>query len=242
MFVITYPFIGHPALMIFKSCSYSVYQNYINDFDYFYIAGDDAYVLMDNMRAYLSSPRVDKLKNGYLDQISSVHHDTSKASSQMRPRPLLFGGPYTHKGAANIGGGGGYILNQAALKLFGENGVSTWYPHLTDSREDLLISGFFRGQGVYVTDTRDESYGSRFWYTAEQACNFEGHGPMDTKFLRQKYGLYFPVGMDSASKQQVAFHMKHDWKRLKTMNLTPLDLMYRYHAYFEHWCENGQQK
>jgi hypothetical protein len=171
------------------------------------------------MRAFLTSPRVELLKNGHLDKISLVHIDKANATSQQRPRPLLFGTPFYHKGMINIIGGGGYILNQAALKLFAEVGLPTWHADRVDSREDLLIGGFFSDIGVFVSDTQDETGGSRF-----------GNGGKNPKMLRDIYGLDFGRGIDSESKYKIAFHLK------KAAGLARSAEHYMYNAFFHDWC------
>jgi hypothetical protein len=46
------------------------YDNFVNDYDFFFIAGDDTYVLVDHLRLYLKSDQVKKLEDGHLDRIS----------------------------------------------------------------------------------------------------------------------------------------------------------------------------
>jgi hypothetical protein len=46
------------------------YDHYIDDFDYFYICGDDTYVLVDHMRHFLLGDHMKRLQNGYLDKFS----------------------------------------------------------------------------------------------------------------------------------------------------------------------------
>ena len=47
------------------------HDNFLHDYDYFHIAGDDAYVVVDNMKAYLQGEQIKRLLNGYIDNISS---------------------------------------------------------------------------------------------------------------------------------------------------------------------------
>lgn len=39
-----------------------IHHNYINDFDYFLIGGDDMYYIMENLYAYLNSEEIVSLK------------------------------------------------------------------------------------------------------------------------------------------------------------------------------------
>lgn len=69
------------------------YSHYLDEFDYFYICGDDTYVNVDNLRLYVDGSQMDRLKNGYLDRISSIESDIANAQrwAKERPRPLLLG-------------------------------------------------------------------------------------------------------------------------------------------------------
>jgi len=86
------------------------YKNYLNDYDYFHICGDDTYVIPDNLRAYLMGTQVDALLNGHLDQFSTINGKVARWKTT-RPRPLLLGFPITfsegkHKVAYAAGGSG----------------------------------------------------------------------------------------------------------------------------------------
>jgi len=68
------------------------YKHYLNDYDYFHICGDDAYVISDNLRAYLMGEQVNNLLNGHLDDFS-VMNGRARRWKKQRPRPLLLGYP-----------------------------------------------------------------------------------------------------------------------------------------------------
>lgn len=188
------------------------------------------------MRAYLSSHRVEELKNGFLDKISTIHSIGANFTAQFRPRPLFFGSPYYYGATATIAGGGGYVLNQAALKLFGQLGVPTWFNNATDSREDFIMGWFFADNFIYISDTQDEAGGGRFGGTGENAWRYNGIGPNLPWYLWKKYGLANDCGIDAVSKQQISFHMKDDKGRLNSMGYSTADENYRYHALFNDWC------
>lgn len=49
------------------------YEQYRDEYDYFYICGDDTYVVVENLRLFLQDSRIDELKDGFLDAISGGH-------------------------------------------------------------------------------------------------------------------------------------------------------------------------
>lgn len=61
--------------------------NYITEFDYFHIIGDDGYVHVDNLRKYLNSREVRRLENGYLDEIARHKYFIQSASQWIGVRP-----------------------------------------------------------------------------------------------------------------------------------------------------------
>jgi len=56
-----------------------VYDNYLDECNYFYIGGDDVLVAVDNLRSYLNGPEV-------VDEIAHIH---GKVVVEM-PLPLFF--------------------------------------------------------------------------------------------------------------------------------------------------------
>jgi hypothetical protein len=82
---------------------YYAYKNYRNDYDYFFICGDDVYLVPDNLRAFLGGTQVLSLLDGYLDAFSRRECSQPGGShvgvaQAMRPRPLLLGQPMVRLG------------------------------------------------------------------------------------------------------------------------------------------------
>jgi hypothetical protein len=71
------------------------------DYDYFFVCGDDTYVVMDNFKSFLQSPEVHQLENGHLD-VYSKKSQAAHSIAQIRPRPLLFGRPKWDSGRARV--------------------------------------------------------------------------------------------------------------------------------------------
>ena len=75
-----------------------VYKHYFNDFDWFLKTDDDAYVIMENLRYFLSA------------------QDTNK--------PIYFGHKFkTYIKSGWFSGGPGIVLSKEALRRFGEAGL-----------------------------------------------------------------------------------------------------------------------
>ena len=77
------------------------YKHYLNDYDYFHICGDDAYVIPDNLRAYLMGEQMNNLLNGHLDDFSVMNGRAARWKKQ-RPRPLLLGYPLHYSQGRSI--------------------------------------------------------------------------------------------------------------------------------------------
>ena len=196
-----------------------------DEFDAYYIGGDDVYVAVDNLRAYLLSEQVEKLQNGHLDTISQRHQDAQKWAT-VRPRPLLLAIPMFRVKGIYPSGGPGYTLNRAALDLFGTEGLSKFRVNSTTSQEDVYMGGFFQERGIYTTDTRDEKGAWRYYGGLEAMYKFNGvMSPVAPRKMKRRYKnlTYYP-SIDGVSSQAVSFHLKDYGTPAEVPNL-----IYRYH-------------
>lgn len=215
------------------------YENYINDYDYFFIAGDDVYMLVDHLRHYVKSEQVKKLQNGHLDRVSIKYAAVANETATMRPRPLLMAQPMLFRNKPVIAGGGGYVLNQAALDMWGKRGADTFRTGWVDPREDIFMADFFIENHVYLSDSQDDKGGWLFHGTAQTTSEFNGrNSPIIPQQLQRRFNFSNNIGIDDISEHQISFHLKDCKRRLAPMNLTTNDLMFRYHAFFKSWCAN----
>jgi hypothetical protein len=202
------------------------YDHYLDQYDYFYICGDDTYLVMENLRAYLAGDEIDRLLHGFLDQIAIKNAEAQKWKTQ-RPRPLLIGQPQhrrKRRSAVFPAGGNGYVLNRATVELYGQQG-RLFLENLTDSREDLFMGDFLGSVGAPVVNTQDQNGGWRFFGKCAQGTyNFNGvRSTIQPIVLERNFGIKTLQGMDSFSKQLISFH-------LKNCEASAEDLMYRYHS------------
>lgn len=215
------------------------YHHY-QDFDFFHLCGDDVYIVLDNLRAYVDGPEVAKLENGFMDKISAngAYVNAAKKWASVRPRPLIFGVPTLHRQIPVIAGGPGYLLNRAALNVYGEKVMSRFLPANHDSREDVFIALGFAAEGIFLSDQKDYKEGERWWGgSAQSAYNFDGTSPIRTKRNFGKLGLRYLKGIDLISEQFISFHLKDDKSYLKKSNITMGDWMRRYHVVLNGLCK-----
>lgn len=120
-----------------------IYKHYVNKADWFLKADDDTYVIVENLRYFLSNK------------------DTNK--------PLIFGHHFDYNGNAKmayVSGGAGYVISKAALALFGQNrqSVKTCEEghELLGKSEDWQFSACLKDLGVKLGNSRDKLGNSRF--------------------------------------------------------------------------------
>ncbi|GFH50411.1 hypothetical protein CTEN210_06887 [Chaetoceros tenuissimus] len=184
------------------------YENFLYDFDYFHISGDDSYVVVDNMRSYLQGKEIELLLHGYIDNFSKPYFEKTKKWTNMKngqKRPLLLGIPLVKGKDVFPQGGGGYTLNREALRLIGKKDgpLHTMLADKVDSREDAFIAALLSAEDTYVSDTRDKKGAFRYIpYRPKQ--RIKGKAKYPKKFRIS------PVlsGLNLFSKETVALHLR----------------------------------
>lgn len=213
------------------------HQNYLNQFDYFHVCGDDTYVIVQNLRSYLGGPEIEQILNGSKPYVFSrkqvfIDDESDKFSSRMtnalakyegpfRERPLLIGMPHDRNGDITIkgdaiyyqtypGGGCGYTLNRNALRLFVEKCIPDFLPDRLDSREDMLVGGCFANYGIHTVDTRDDKGAWRYLaLNAQEHFNVRAQtGTWSPDLLRSKHGIQSLSSLAAVSSNAVSIHVK----------------------------------
>merc|ERR1712176_1074288 len=109
-------------------------ENYLNDYDFFHIGGDDLFLLPENLKSYLS-----KLDPSILE--GSKNHTKHQLNADYkyflgRRLKQVFYGQYYYDGGA------GYTLSRGALREFLHNGLENPKCDVrrTTSVEDVMIA------------------------------------------------------------------------------------------------------
>ncbi|XP_064538446.1 glycoprotein-N-acetylgalactosamine 3-beta-galactosyltransferase 1 [Drosophila montana] len=162
-----------------------IYENKLDEADWFMKADDDTYVFVENLRhmLYPYSPDL----------------------------PIHFGFNYKlfnsrAKNASYMSGGSGYVLSREALRLFvhGLNDSSKCRQE-DDHAEDVEAGTCLFNLGVPAGDSRDSKLRNRFFPMAPFSQLLSKYNGMD--FWLFKYAYYNPRAcMDCLSDYPVAFH------------------------------------
>ncbi|KAL3938313.1 MAG: hypothetical protein SGBAC_006753 [Bacillariaceae sp.] len=187
------------------------HDNYIEDFDYFYLAGDDTHVIVENLRAYLDS-----------------------LGPRARSEPLYLGHwiPDTsgQKGDYFCGGGAGYLLNKKALRILVKEMFPQCRPKLQTHAEDRTIGDCFRRCGILGNRSVDE-FGSQLFHGADP--HFVSHYKGDKGYYQQVYDFWgnqfgHKTGLDLASNYSISYHLLRGAMKMK-----------RHHAIVYKSCPKG---
>ncbi|KAG7365818.1 hypothetical protein IV203_028488 [Nitzschia inconspicua] len=191
------------------------YDHFLDDYDYFYISGDDVYLLIDNFRAFLQEL-----------------HDHDHANSTANSNSTTTATPLRHFGSwlpnrDMIAGGPGYTLNRPALQKWIEspsrNGWEKCFANRRDSREDWFISRCMTGLGIHghATETRDPITGEQRFHDACPATIYTFRAdPNSRAYFKRQAAAWesqplpsnasIPVGpkhgLDAAAKYSISFH------------------------------------
>ncbi|KAE9421079.1 hypothetical protein Angca_008770 [Angiostrongylus cantonensis] len=117
---------------------YYLYKNVSSEFDWYYKTDDDTYVIMENLRSYLST---------------------------LNPNEPHYLGFRLKRRMANHGynaGGSGYVISKAALKIFAEKLFHSRNLCPYHEWEDLAVARCLSSVGIYASDTRDLLRRQRF--------------------------------------------------------------------------------
>ncbi|CAL1532605.1 unnamed protein product [Lymnaea stagnalis] len=158
-----------------------LYDHNLNDADWFLKADDDTYVIMENLRYFLSA------------------EDPQK--------PVYFGQrfkPHVKQGYAS--GGAGYVISKEALRRYGQRGsqnVSMCKNDLGD--EDVEFGRCLQNLGVILKTGLDAQNRTRFHCWAPEFAV----RPEFTKALLEydfENGTGFPQGIENISDYAISFH------------------------------------
>lgn len=192
-------------------------EHYLSDFDYFHLGGDDTFLIVENLRRFLS----------LVDQ-------------KTKPSEPVFLGQWGegYSKVTTVMNSVGYTLNRIALQRVVDEAFPTCRPKWASHNEAQKISECMRQVGVLPADTRDFDTGEQQYHHLDPqgVYNIGNHTrPYDVKLFRYWASLKHPshptkqvgprTGLEAAGRYSVSFH------EIKT----PL-LMLRLHAILYRTC------
>ena len=198
-----------------------MYDHYLEDFDYFYVAGDDTHLIVENLRYQL-----DKIETDHQRQ---QHHPNNGT---------LYLGNWIRAGGFDFAHGGpGYVLNRNTLKFLVEQILPKCEVQTQVSSEDRMMGKCLHLVGKIPpswNSSVDETGAQLFHFSNPMAMvkfNISRAGPRD--YMRrcmerwtQLYG--FRQGLDFISNRSIAFH-----------HFKPTEHMKRQHAILYKSCPEG---
>ncbi|XP_060069293.1 glycoprotein-N-acetylgalactosamine 3-beta-galactosyltransferase 1-B-like [Ylistrum balloti] len=155
-----------------------IYDNHYNDADWFMKADDDTYVILENLRYFLTS--------------------------QSPKDPVYFGhhfGRYLKQGY--LSGGAGYVLSKEALRRLIQKGNNTKICNNVGENEDLEIGRCMENIGVKIGNSSDSLGRTRFHcFTPELHLS----GDYPSWFYRFDAFHGKNKGIDGISDYAISFH------------------------------------
>jgi glycoprotein-N-acetylgalactosamine 3-beta-galactosyltransferase len=122
-------------------------KNHVNQFDWFFFAGDDEYLIMENLQAYLASEE--------LKRAAGLNFTTDDT-------PMLIGRRVQVRRIMFVSGGGGYLLSRAGLRLFVQKVIPSCRVHDHSSAEDVYLTECMSLHGALIPETQDAKGLTRF--------------------------------------------------------------------------------
>lgn len=155
-----------------------VYDNHYNDADWFLKADDDSYVILENLRYFLSM------------------FNTSM--------PHYFGRHFTPFGGYNSGGAG-YVFSKKALKDFNKIMKDPVRCKLKSFAEDAEVGKCLQAVKIHPEDTRDE-LGRETFHPFSPAYHLIPGSIPPENWLHQYNKWKVVTGPDCCSDHSIAFH------------------------------------
>ena len=190
--------------------------HYLDDYDWFFIGGDDLFVMPHNLKTYLASL-------------------THKDGTDPRTKGYHVGRRFNSGGNDYFNSGGaGYALSHATLRTYLDNFDDARHcsAEVRSSMEDVFIARCLRHLGIQFTDTRDANGRERFHpFTPGSHLHWNPPGPGQPgdwyEGYNKEWGL--KLGKDCCAPDSVSFHYIKKASMVRHMQalLTSCDEDYR---------------
>ncbi|KAL3924605.1 MAG: hypothetical protein SGILL_000947 [Bacillariaceae sp.] len=216
-----------------------IYDNFLEDYDYFFLSGDDTYVIIENLKSFLTSQRFIEETGGKNTSVPLY------AGSWTHPKYLseVYGEDFFYNG-----GGSGYVLNRAAIRALVEKVFPVCHNTTDMSAEDLYMGVCLKAVlNVTGHDTRDLEGRERFFgvdpvLRAALRRRKRGEpifGEQYKVYLRsqlrwqqRRFGWSPIYGVEAISPQSISFHLVKPAVKMKRYER----LIYRMPHYKELDC------
>ena len=215
-------------------------QNYLEEYDFVYISGEDTYVIVENLRKIIYEAhegRLYKDPNWYPTKQREVERvEEQYALDGKKERPLYLGAIYAQaKNRYVCAGGAGYVLNRPAIQKLIQ-GLPDTQPDTIDSKEDFFVAATLRKQSIACSDTRDSTGAWTFHHLdAQFQANFDEDNQRNAVYqpaiMERSRNIKSKFGLEGVSESSVSFHLTTSRK----IKASP-ERLRRYHAILYGLC------
>jgi glycoprotein-N-acetylgalactosamine 3-beta-galactosyltransferase len=172
-----------------------VANHFMNDFDFFLMGGDDMMYIIENLRLYLGSSKIQDMS------ATQTGLFIGRRFWPKDKRGRSAGGVFN-------GGGPGYILDKKALAILRDNIDSPkCYPHQRGFWEDVNVANCLnKSAGIEAIDTRDSDGGERFNPFSPGVHLTYRIDHSDSMDWYPKFNPYLKEGLACCAKDGISFH------------------------------------
>jgi hypothetical protein len=173
-----------------RSMAAFMYDYFLDDFDYFLVADDDSFVIMENLRNYLLL----------------LESQTGGRDAQ----PLYIGSPFSHVETYYNTGGCGYLWNRAALRRLVEDGLPYFFANIKFSGEDVMFGAVMAALHILPVDTSDAANRQRFF---QDHIGLVAEDNVLDLYRFFMYSRGYRYGKNIISTQSIGFHRIYSARR-----------------------------
>lgn len=188
------------------------YDNFLDEYDFIFLCGDDTFVIMENLKSLLTSPK-------FVEQ----------AGGPMYPNPVYAGlwmhpfwlGEYDDH-FVYMGGGGGYVLSRSSVTLLVETILPVCQNQTFKAMEDVYVAECLKGHNITGYDTRDDEEAGRFFMwdigleakvttldipgLSESEQSVATQIQLQKNYWQERHNFTPKHGIDSISSSAISFH------------------------------------
>jgi len=170
-------------------------------FEYFFFAGDDAYLFVDNLRRMVRDPEIALLNDNGAALFFGYRQLTRDYDRRGHARPI-------NEFSTAFVSGAGYVMNLAALQLAGHLVKHSRHcsPNIHASHEDVYLSDCLRGAGVLTRDARNAFGEDRFIVLNPMHMQYQARDQDYSWWWRDYRDRAMPTGLDIVAADTVLYH------------------------------------